>query len=149
MVKKRKLVPATARLELDAQPSYREQDPPDLESRRARRCRQVADPLGRWTRCGSAATPNGTRRPTPAEWLPSSSPASGRSGWSADTTVQDEGRIEVRFEGRVFLIDTGMLSSVYEGGRPSALVIDNGTFSAVYPDGSSEVLVDEALAKAA
>ena len=27
-------------------------------------------------------------------------------------TVQDEGRIEVRFNGRVFLIDTGMLSSV-------------------------------------
>ena len=64
-------------------------------------------------------------------------------------TVQDEGRIEVRFDGRVFLIDTGMLSSVYTGGRPSALVIEDGVFTAIYTDGSSEVLVDEALAEAA
>ena len=64
-------------------------------------------------------------------------------------TVQDEGRIEVRFDGRVFLIDTGMLSSVYTGGRPSALVIEDGVFTAIYTDGSSEVLVDTALANAA
>jgi hypothetical protein len=64
-------------------------------------------------------------------------------------TVQGEGRIEVRFDGRVFLIDTGMLSSVYEGGQPSALVIEDGSFTAIYTDGSAEVLVDEALANAA
>ena len=64
-------------------------------------------------------------------------------------TVQDEGRIEVRFDGRVFLIDTGMLSSVYTGGQPSALVIEDGAFTAIYTDGSSEVLVDTALADAA
>ena len=64
-------------------------------------------------------------------------------------TVQDEGRIEVRFGGRVFLIDTGMLSSVYTGGRPSALVIEDGVFTAIYTDGSTEVLVDTALAEAA
>ena len=64
-------------------------------------------------------------------------------------TVQDEGRIEVRFDGRVFLIDTGMLSSVYTGGRPSALVIEDGVFTAIYTDGSAEVLVDTALADAA
>jgi hypothetical protein len=64
-------------------------------------------------------------------------------------TVQDEGRIEMRFGGRVFLIDTGMLSSVYTGGRPSALVIENGAFTAIYTDGTSEVLVDEALPDAA
>jgi len=64
-------------------------------------------------------------------------------------TVQDEGRIEVRFGGRVFLIDTGMLSSFYEGGRPSALVIEGGSFTAIYTDGSAEVLVDTALAEAA
>jgi hypothetical protein len=64
-------------------------------------------------------------------------------------TVQDEGRVEVRFGGRVFLIDTGMLSSVYTGGRPSALVIEDGAFTAIYTDGSSEVLVDTALADAA
>jgi hypothetical protein len=64
-------------------------------------------------------------------------------------TVQGEGRIEVRFGGRVFLIDTGMLSSVYTGGRPSALVIENGVFTAVYTDGSSEELATEALPEAA
>jgi hypothetical protein len=64
-------------------------------------------------------------------------------------TVQDEGRIEVRFGGRVFLIDTGMLSSVYKGGQPSALIIENGTFKAVYTDGSEEILLDEALPDAA
>ena len=64
-------------------------------------------------------------------------------------TVQDEGRIEVRFGGRIFLIDTGMLSSVYTGGRPSALVIEDGVFTAIYTDGSSEVLVDTVLAAAA
>ena len=64
-------------------------------------------------------------------------------------TVQDEGRIEVRFGGRVFLIDTGMLSSVYTGGQPSALVIEDGVFTAIYTDGTSEVLVDTALADAA
>jgi hypothetical protein len=64
-------------------------------------------------------------------------------------TVQDEGRIEVRFGGRVFLIDTGMLSSVYTGGQPSALVIEDGVFTAIYTDGTSEVLVDTTLANAA
>ncbi len=64
-------------------------------------------------------------------------------------TVQDQGRIEVRFGGRVFLIDTGMLSSVYTGGRPSALVIQDGVFSALYTDGTSEVLVDQSLPAAA
>jgi hypothetical protein len=64
-------------------------------------------------------------------------------------TVQHEGRIETRFEGRVFLIDTGMLSSVYEGGQPSALIIENGSFTALYTDGSSEVLLEKALPEAA
>jgi hypothetical protein len=64
-------------------------------------------------------------------------------------TPQLEGHIEVRFDGRVFLIDTGMLSSFYEGGRPSALVIEDGTFTAIYTDGSSEELVPVALPDAA
>ncbi len=58
------------------------------------------------------------------------------------------GRIEVRFGGRVFLIDTGMLTSHY-GGRPSALVIEDGVFTAVYPGGDDEVLLDTSLADAA
>ena len=50
-------------------------------------------------------------------------------------TVQKEGRIRSRFEGKVFLIDTGMLSSYYPGGKPSALKIqDNGKFTAEYMD---------------
>lgn len=56
-------------------------------------------------------------------------------------TPDSEGRIRSRFDGRVFLIDTGMLSSYYEGGRPSALSIEHGTFTAVYLDGEREVLV--------
>jgi hypothetical protein len=40
-------------------------------------------------------------------------------------------RAMARFSSRVFLIDTGMLSSYYEGGRASALDIQNGTYAAV------------------
>jgi hypothetical protein len=64
-------------------------------------------------------------------------------------SVQSEGRIETRFGGRVILIDTGMLSEVYTGGQPSALVIEDGTFTAIYTDGSSEDLGEEALPEAA
>lgn len=63
-------------------------------------------------------------------------------------TPRASGRIEVRFDGRVFLIDTGMLTSHY-GGRPSALVIESGVFTAVYADGEREVLLDTSLADAA
>ena len=48
-------------------------------------------------------------------------------------TVQKGGSMRARFGGKVFLIDTGMLSSVYVGGRPSALEIQNSTkFTAQY-----------------
>jgi hypothetical protein len=50
-------------------------------------------------------------------------------------TVQRGGRIRSRFGGKLFLIDTGMLSSYYPGGRASALEIVNDTkFTAKYPD---------------
>jgi hypothetical protein len=50
-------------------------------------------------------------------------------------TVQKSGRIRPRFGGKVFLIDTGMLSSYYPGGRPSALEIrDDAKFTAEYMD---------------
>jgi Calcineurin-like phosphoesterase len=49
-------------------------------------------------------------------------------------TVQRGGRIRSRFGGKLFLIDTGMLSSYYPGGRASALEILNGKFTAKYPD---------------
>ena len=38
-----------------------------------------------------------------------------------------------RFANRVFLIDTGMLTSVYKG-RPSALELQDGTITAIYTD---------------
>ncbi len=47
-------------------------------------------------------------------------------------TVQKGGRIRPRFDGKVILIDTGMLSSYYVGGRASALEICDGVkFTAV------------------
>jgi Calcineurin-like phosphoesterase len=59
-------------------------------------------------------------------------------------TVQKGGRIRPRFDDKVFLIDTGMLSSYYTGGRASALEICDGTkFIAVYLD-QRVVLLDSA-----
>ena len=50
-------------------------------------------------------------------------------------TVQKEGRIRARFNNEVFLIDTGMLSSYYPGGRASALEsCGDVKFTAVYMD---------------
>jgi hypothetical protein len=50
-------------------------------------------------------------------------------------TVQKGGRIRPRFDNRVFLIDTGMLSSYYPGGRASALEIcGDARFTAEYTD---------------
>jgi len=50
-------------------------------------------------------------------------------------TVQKGGRIRSRFDGKVFLIDTGMLKSRYPGGRASALEIrDTNKFFAQYTD---------------
>ncbi len=50
-------------------------------------------------------------------------------------TVQKGGRIRPRFGDKVFLIDTGMLSSYYPGGRASALRIqDDAKFTADYMD---------------
>lgn len=50
-------------------------------------------------------------------------------------TPQLPGRIALRFGGRVVAIDTGMLTSFYKGGRPSALEIQDGRLTAIYPDG--------------
>jgi Calcineurin-like phosphoesterase len=57
-------------------------------------------------------------------------------------TVQNGGRIRPRFGDKVFLIDTGMLSSYYPGGRASALEIcGESKFIAVYLD-KQVVLLD-------
>jgi hypothetical protein len=48
-------------------------------------------------------------------------------------TVQDDGRIRVRFDGGAWLIDTGMLGGrYYPGGRPSALEIVGERVTPVY-----------------
>jgi hypothetical protein len=57
-------------------------------------------------------------------------------------TVQKGGRMRPRFDNKVFLIDTGMLSSYYPGGRASALEIcGDAKFIAVYMD-QQVVLLD-------
>jgi len=45
------------------------------------------------------------------------------------------GRIQVRWNGRVFLIDTGMLPGYEPDGRGSALEIDGAQITAIYEDG--------------
>ena len=58
-------------------------------------------------------------------------------------TVHQTGKIRARFEGRVFLIDTGMLSTYFRGGRASALeMLDGGKFVGAYLD-SDEVLFEQ------
>jgi len=58
-------------------------------------------------------------------------------------TVQKAAHIRSRFGGRVFLIDTGMLSTSWQGGRASALEIRaGGKFTAQYLDGQ-EALWEE------
>ena len=57
-------------------------------------------------------------------------------------TVQKTAHIKSRFSGKVFLIDTGMLSSYWPGGQASALDIRGGKFTALYL-GGQEVLLDD------
>jgi hypothetical protein len=60
-------------------------------------------------------------------------------------TVQKGGNIRSRFGDRVFLIDTGMLSSYYPGGRASAMEIcGDAKFTAQYMD-QQIVLLDSPL----
>ncbi len=141
-----RLVPSTAELGTLIN-AYWEQDPPDpalvgLADAEEWLIQSPGGPL--WFR-GNARWDEETYTEEVAELLA----GIGAQRMVGGHTVQDEGRIEVRFEGRVFLIDTGMLSSVYEGGRPSALVISDGVFTAIYPDGSEELLFEEALPEAA
>jgi hypothetical protein len=56
-------------------------------------------------------------------------------------TAQRTARIRPVFGGRILLIDTGMLSSYYHGGKPSALEVrGDGKFTAVYLDQQSPLL---------
>jgi hypothetical protein len=59
------------------------------------------------------------------------------------TPMLPAGRISARFTNRFFLIDTGMLSAYFKGGRASALEIQGGRLTAIYTD-SKTVLVEGA-----
>jgi hypothetical protein len=61
-------------------------------------------------------------------------------------TVTPTGRITPRFGGRVVQIDTGMLTAVYKGGRPSALEIVGDKWTAIYEDGRQPLPVTLATA---
>ena len=50
-------------------------------------------------------------------------------------TPRRDGKIQSRLDGGIFLIDTGMLSEFYKGGRASALEIKDDDVSAVYGTG--------------
>lgn len=50
-------------------------------------------------------------------------------------TVTNNRRIASRLDGRVLMIDTGMLDTVYKGGEASALVVEQGQASAMYLGG--------------
>jgi hypothetical protein len=55
-------------------------------------------------------------------------------------TPQRQGSILARGDGAVFLIDTGMHSAYYTGGRGSALELAGGQVTAIYAGGEREVL---------
>jgi hypothetical protein len=66
--------------------------------------------------------------------------AAGAERFVVGHTVQEGGRIRVRFGDAVFLIDTGMLASYSPGGRGSALEIADDTVSAIYPGEPRQVI---------
>ena len=63
-------------------------------------------------------------------------------------TVQEDGRIHVRFDGAVFLIDSGMLNAYVRRGRASALELVGGSAYAIYP-GEPRRTIWEPVRKAA
>ena len=54
---------------------------------------------------------------------------------TAHTPLLPAGRITARFNQRLVLIDTGMLSTYFKGGRASALEIQDKQLTAIYVDG--------------
>ena len=72
--------------------------------------------------------------PTGLEQMPPILDSLGAERVVVGHTPQRRGRIETRFGGGVYLIDTGMLEEVYKG-RPAALVIEGGQVRALYLDG--------------
>jgi hypothetical protein len=62
-------------------------------------------------------------------------------------TVTPTRRVSSRFDGRVIMLDTGMLAEAYQG-RPAALVIEGGRVGASYADRPGELSPPEALPRA-
>ncbi len=62
-------------------------------------------------------------------------------------TIPNSKRITPRFDGRIFLIDTGMLASYFQG-RPSALDINDDHFKALYVGETPQALTTYGDAKA-
>jgi len=60
-------------------------------------------------------------------------------------TVTPDGRVRVRFGGKVIQIDTGMQPAYVQNGRASALQIDHGTLTAIYADRRDVVSKESAV----
>jgi len=84
---------------------------------------------------------------TEAENLDATLAKLGVSRVVAGHTVSSNGRVLRRFDGRVILLDTGMLRSVYAG-SPAALVFENGLWSVAYADRPGQRLQPEDLPRA-
>ena len=55
-------------------------------------------------------------------------------------TPSRAGRIVSRFDNRLILIDTGMLTTFFQGGRASALELQNGKITAIYTDSRTSIV---------
>jgi hypothetical protein len=65
----------------------------------------------------------------------------------AGHTPSQDGRVLSRFDGRVVLLDTGMLQSEYKG-HPAAYVFENGRWAVAYADSPGQRLQPEVLTRA-
>jgi uncharacterized small protein (DUF1192 family) len=74
-----------------------------------------------------------------AQQLPQLLRAYGVKHFVVGHTPQLPVQIQMRLQGKIFLIDTGMLSSYYRGGGASALEIQDGKFTAIYLDSREEL----------
>lgn len=63
-------------------------------------------------------------------------------------TPMSAGRVGVRFDRRVFLIDTGMLTSAYPSGRAAALELNGARVVAIYEDRRETLVEGQALVSA-
>ncbi len=84
---------------------------------------------------------------TQAENLEAALSSLGASRLVAGHTVSPGGRVLARFDGRVILLDTGMLKAVY-GGTPAALVFEQGAWGVAYAGSPGQRFAPEEPARA-